>query len=91
MNWFERHLNWTWVLSWLLLMFVIAPIVAVILDIDAFEAGRISGRIGLFVVILPVAAWVIRHKGRSLTWLLLFWIASPLWLVNKRRSLEISK
>ena len=84
MNWFQRHLNWTWVLSWVVLVWIIAPIVGVILNIDALDAGRITGRWGLFLIILPMSAWVLNCKGRSLTWLLLFWIASPLWLGNKK-------
>ena len=68
-NWFQRHLNWTYVIANLLLSLIVA-----------IEWGLIW----LGNAMWPIAGWVIIQKGRSLWWLLLAPVCSPLWLTNKK-------
>ena len=70
MNWFQRHLNWTWVFAYLIWI----PLNA---SDDAIPP--IIGAIFLLVV----SGWVIKQKGRSLWWVLLTPLFSPLWLKNE--------
>ncbi|MFC1871293.1 hypothetical protein ACFLYF_02685 [Chloroflexota bacterium] len=70
LNWFQRHLNWTWVFTYLIWI----PLNA---SDDAFPP--IIG--GIFLLL--VSGWVIKQKGRSLWWILLTPFFSPLWLKNK--------
>ncbi len=72
-NWFSRHLNWTYVFSYLL-WFVL----------NARE-GIIASWLSLVAAVLwlVISGWVIKRKGRSLWWILLSIIGSLLWLTNK--------
>ena len=91
MNWFQRHLNWTWVLSYLLmlvgafmfgfLMFLADP------NISEDAVGGVAEIFGS-IFMLVVSGWVIKQKGRSLWWLLLSGLFSPLWLSNKKTERE---
>ena len=92
MNWFQRHLNWTYVLGWLLmlvLLFILGFVLAVIdsnISEDALDTiGNLIG--GIFMLV--VSGWVIIQKGRSLWWLLMAGWFSPLWLSNKRMESEL--
>ena len=70
MNWFQRHLNWTSVFAYL---------IWISLDFsDSVIAWILSG-----IFLLVVSGWVIKRKGRSLWWILLTPVFSPLWLRNK--------
>ena len=75
MRWFQRHLNWTWVLanSFIVLggLWAIGPVVTIGMAIVALLA------------MLSVSGWVIIQKEQSLWWLLLSGLFSPLWLTNK--------
>jgi len=73
MNWFQRHLNWTSVLAYLL-WFVLNAGEGVIAHLLALVAA---------IFWLVISGWVIKQKGRRLWWLLLSWVGSPLWLKNK--------
>ncbi len=73
MNWFRRHLNWTWVLAYLL-WFVLNAGEGVIAQLLTLVAA---------IFWLVISGWVIKQKGRRLWWLLLSWVGSPLWLKNK--------
>ena len=70
MNWFQRHLNWTWVFAYLIWI----PL-------------NLSHSITLWIIgdifLLVVSGWVIKQKGRSLWWIFLTPVFSPLWLKNK--------
>jgi len=77
-NWFQRHLNWTWVLAYL---FVV--VFMLVIGAEGSEAMAV-GRIGGVIVMIPTSAWVISQKGRSLWWILLAWLLSPLWLPSKK-------
>lgn len=78
MNWFQRHLNWTWVLVYLLWFVLNAS--------ESVVAGLVAA-----VFWLIVSGWVIKQKGRRLWWLLLSWLFSPLWLSNKKKKLASSQ
>ena len=87
MNWFQRHLNWTWVLC-LLLTFVVAFVTGFLMAIVdpnvSEDVADVVGWIIYLVVMLPVSGWIIKQKGRSLWWILLSGWFSPLWLGNKK-------
>ena len=71
LNWFQRHLNWTWVLVYL---------AWIPLNASDELVPQIIGAI----LLLLVSGWVVKRKGRSLWWVLLTPLFSPLWLKNKR-------
>ena len=76
MNWFQRHLNWTALLGYLL------PFI--LFNVLFWSGNLLNGHVvigGIFT--LFISAWVIVGKGRRLGWLLLFPVFSPLWLRNK--------
>jgi len=91
MEWFEKHLNWTWAFSWLLMQII--SLTSYVLTISANETS-ISGAIiilvsfllSIFSIIfwLVVSGWVIKQKGESLWWILLSGWWSPVWLRNIR-------
>jgi hypothetical protein len=76
-NWFRRHLNWTFVLAYVLWF---------VLNHYADDPFGIVGWLSLAAAVLwlVISGWVIKRKGRSLWWILLSWIGSPLWLKNKK-------
>jgi len=74
-GWFQRHLNWTVVIIWVLLLplcVIIADIIGIPIDIIIFVVP--------ILIILPLTGWALKQKNRSLWWLLLF-IIPFLWLV----------
>jgi len=91
MNWFQRHLNWTWVLSYLL-MFVGAFMFGFLMGLAdpnvSEDAVGVVAQIFGSIFMLVVSGWVIKQKGRSLWWLLLSGLFSPLWLSNKKTKPE---
>ncbi len=74
MNWFQRHLNLTWVFVYLVLGSIVMATPFGILNVVCL------------VFILIVSGWVIKQKGRSLWWLLIGF--SPLVLKNMRGQKE---
>lgn len=76
MNWFKRHLNWTWVFAYLIWF----PLNATALDHDFHTIPSLIGS----GFLLGVSIWVIKQKGRRLAWVLLTPFFSPLWLGNKK-------
>ena len=89
MNWFERHLNWTWMLGFVLcaLILIIASIILIIIDNGAsFDIIWIVLIALPLVIMLPLTLWVLNKKGRDLVWFLLGSFLSPLWLSNKKNS-----
>ena len=79
-SWSLKHLNWTWVLSY---MFVV--IILLVIGAEGSEGKAIANILSV-TILLPVSGWVIIQKGRSLWWILLAWLLSPLWLTNKKKS-----
>jgi hypothetical protein len=81
-NWFQRHLNWTWVLAypaaWVLILIGVG--------LDSIFNTKVMSMVALISIVilfLTVSIWVIVMKGRSVLWILLVSIWSPLWLENK--------
>jgi hypothetical protein len=77
MNWFQRHLNWTWVFTYLIWWYLNGTAI--------YEESATANVLSLVALIFLtiVSGWVIKRKGRSLWWILLTPIFSPLWLKNK--------
>jgi len=75
-SWFERHLNWTMVLTWLstyLISFVVG-FVGVLINPDISEDTLIGIAVIIsLIVTIAVGQWVLRKKNRSLAWLLICW------------------
>ena len=89
MNWFERHLNLTWLIVLVpgyLLGIILATFVAT-LFINTTPPEKVIDAIlyiAPLIVIIPVTIWVLRSKGRSLWWLLLTGLFVPMVLSNKK-------
>ena len=77
-NWSNKHLNWSWVLA---VLFVLGNLALWFVK-DGFVGGLEVTLLGIAVLI--VSSFVIIRKGRSLWWLLLAPVCSPLWLTNKK-------
>jgi hypothetical protein len=69
MDWFSRHLNWTWVIGIL------------VLNLVSFFVGDFARLILLATI--PLTIWTLSQKGRSIWWIFLSWTFAPLWLPNK--------
>lgn len=77
LNWFERHLNWTLVLTWLAIFpigFIVGFIMFMFYPYISDESiGGLSVIVGLTWILLT-NGWVIKKKRRSLWWLLVVFI-----------------
>jgi hypothetical protein len=85
-NWFQRHLNWTWVFAQLAVgligFFLVTVFVSSLFASSAFpsEASFFASFSVLQIIVLVlqiasvfgVGGWVLRRKDRSLGWLLIF-------------------
>ena len=83
MNWFERHLNYTVLLSWLAiypLLIVFVAFGAFVLEPYILEEPIPDAFLSLFLIIfglaLPlfVSGWALRRKNRRLWWLLILFV-----------------
>ncbi len=86
LNWFYRHLNWTYILGYVLVLvlcFIAGLILGTIDPYVADETVDLVAYLIVFIVMLPMSIWVLKRKKRSLWWLLLAGWLSPLWLGNK--------
>ncbi len=89
LNWFQKHLNWTWVLA-IALTFIIGVILGIILVFTgayySMSEAEIDGwdRLINILIMVPVSLWVLHRKNRSWGWIFLSGIFAPLWLSNKR-------
>jgi len=86
-TWFQRHLNWTYVIG-IAAGYAFAFILGFAMgysdpDVNDDAAGLV-GQLGFIAVIFAVGGWVLVAKGRSLWWVLLAGWGSPLWLGNRR-------
>ena len=74
LNWFQRHLNWTWFVSPLIVSFLAGLITGFIdPNMEGNVAYGLGCLIGLFVA-LVVGGWVLWEKGRSAAWLLVLFL-----------------
>ena len=94
MNWFQRHLNWTVVLA-AVAGYAIA--VGAGFTIESLNpSAPDEAFLGIFfiplAILLPVAGWALKQKGRSLGWLGIFFVPFGwiffLCLENRRRLAE---
>lgn len=84
MNWFEKHLHWTWLIA-IGILFTIVELTQVTIKIDM--AASITAAHWLM---LPINGWILDKKGQSLWWLplalILIWF--PLVLSNSRNKIQ---
>jgi hypothetical protein len=69
MYWFEKHLNISWTIAWVIYAMASVP---KILLAQIF-----------WLPLLLLSGWVIKEKNRSLWWILLSGVFAPVWLKNK--------
>jgi hypothetical protein len=75
-SWFERHLNWTMVLTWAgsyLISFIVAVLGMLISPNISDDAIIVVLAITSLLVTIAGGWWVLRKKNRSLAWLLICW------------------
>jgi len=87
MNWFNRHLNWSWILAWVLCLltaFLVGVAIGATAPGTPDEAFDAIGIVLTLAIMLPASIFVLKAKDRSLWWLLLSGWFSPLWLSNKK-------
>lgn len=95
LNWAQRHLNWTVVLTAIAANAIAFAVSVWLLMVDPTSPDSVLNIIYFAIVagiVLPVGAWALRRKYRSLWWLLILfvpfgWIAF-LCLENRRFLLE---
>lgn len=81
MNWFQRHLHWTWGISYVVSLFL-----GVVGDFLAGNPGGEPGVVMYLVVCImwiSTSFWVLKRKERHWAWIFLAGLFSPLWLANK--------
>jgi uncharacterized membrane protein YhaH (DUF805 family) len=98
-NWFQRHLNWTWLFAgWAVILlhiiggvvyavFVTHSIINSSISFVTFAMSVVAIQI-IFLVLYTLAnfgvgAWVLKRKNRSLLWLLMFLPPYPLYWVSE--------
>jgi Tfp pilus assembly protein PilF len=75
-SWFERHLNWTMVLTWAgsyLISFIVGFLGVLINPYISDDTIIAVAAIISLIVTIAVGWWVLRKKNRSLAWLLICW------------------
>jgi hypothetical protein len=104
LNWFRRHLHWTWVFAQFVAdMIFIAGILFMLLmssvSPDFFityiiVVWYVLGSILSFAALFGVGGWVLKQKGRSLAWLLIFLVPFGwfifLFIENRNKVLPMS-
>jgi hypothetical protein len=79
-NWFNRHLNWTMILTWVILVPIslfLANEGKLTVSFHTFTGNMIMSVIAsvLIVVFILITMWTIKQKGRSVFHI--FWILAP--------------
>jgi len=95
-NWFQRHLNWTWVFAqWaaaLIIYFVVFVFVSSLVAsgpnfpseasfFASFSVLQIVSYVLQIAAVYGVGAWVLKRKNRSLGWLLIFFVPLVGWII----------
>jgi hypothetical protein len=95
-NWFQRHLNWTWVLAQLavglIAYFVVTVFVASLFVtsttlpseeslLASVSVLQIMGVVLQLIAMFGVGVWVLKRKGRNLIWLLIFLVPLVGWII----------
>ena len=76
-NWFQRHLNWTVMLSAIVGYGIAFGVTEVLFAIDPYTPDAVFSFATFAIVaaiVLPVGAWVLRQKGRRLWWLFVLFV-----------------
>ena len=87
MNWFERHLNWA---------YIIWQFVSGGMCFGGFAVMETVGWLGFSLYGIGVLIswgslfWVLEQKKRSLWWIFLAGCGSPLWLSNRRQDNKVN-
>ncbi len=88
MNWFQRHLNWTWFLTVFVGSFVIGLIFGLIVGLEnpyALYASYGSLYWLLYsldvLLLIIISVWVLRRKNQSLWWLLILFLVPFIGLI----------
>jgi len=91
-NWFKRHLNWTYFLGLLAIYAAFGLILLTLAiipfsEVDENTSGTLIAVVGIvwFVCVCWLKVWVIARKGRSWAWNLMpiLWLWIPLLLGNR--------
>lgn len=98
-NWFERHLHWTAVLTFLGAIVIVGLVYAFYMTVDPYMSIETQGIIDFLIAAIVIAigwGWVLRQKRRSLAWLLLaifvpFGWLSIFLLENKSQQLSLEE
>jgi Ca2+/Na+ antiporter len=97
MNWFERHLNWTWVLGQWIPPIVVGIILGFIAALAGFHTSDAAVIIPIIIFaildlifIILLTLWVLRRKNRSWWWFFIllvpFYIGWIIFLCLENRS-----
>jgi len=73
MEWFEKHLNWTALIAWLVAVLIVTVVQFVLVATDNYLSSEELLGVSVIVclLVLPVSwGWVLRRRRRSLWWLL---------------------
>ena len=87
MNWFQRHLNWTFFLAFIAvypISFITGFSIVTYNPYVSYDTLIIIGMIIPLLVLIPLGGWVLKRKGRSLEYLLLligFYAPLFIWVI----------
>lgn len=96
LNWFQRHLNWTWffaqlvvgLITYVLVTVLVTSLIASGPNFPSESSLLASASVMQIVTMLlqlaamfGVGAWVLKRKGRSLGWLLIFLVPLVGWII----------
>jgi|WetSurMetagenome_2_1015567.scaffolds.fasta_scaffold362968_2 hypothetical protein len=85
-DWFKRHLNYTYLLSWLLL-YLPMFLVYFVLPLFHLESStvqtivKIVGSTYILLFLIPIHIWILREKGWGWYWVFIMDVA-PLFFPN---------
>jgi len=95
-NWFQRHLNWTWVFAQCAVGLIAYFIITIFVSSLFVSSAALPSETSLFASVsviqiifsalqiasvFGVGAWVLKRKGRSLAWLLIFLVPLAGWII----------
>ena len=88
MNWFQRHLNWTWFLGTVISAIIIGTatgILSAIVDPYGQSAAGILLYLSMYLLILLIGFflgwWVLYHKNRTLWWFFILFVPFIGWIL----------
>jgi hypothetical protein len=98
-NWFQRHLNWTWLLAQCAVGLIGYFVVTIFVSSLFVSSTTLPSEASLFasisfmqiifsvlqmIAIFGVGTWVLKRKNRSLAWLLIFFVPLVGWIIFLR-------